>query len=210
MVQEGRDVLAPFAQGWDVQAEHIEPVKQVVTKPPFPDLLIEMPVRCGHDAHVGLLDAGRANAVVLTGRKHAEQLHLREQAHLGDLVEEERPGRCLLEVAGPHLCRAGVGALFGAEQLGLHQLMRDRRAMYRDERRFAPRAVVVECTRDQLLAGATFPGDQHRRRPAEDGQEPRHLAAKPLHPLTRADDAAEIRYHDLLGRRILIGPIAVT
>ena len=62
--------------------------------------------------------------------------------------------------------RARERAAHVAEQLGLHQLVRDRRAVDRHERRrCAPRARVEEA-RGELLAGAGLAGEQHRHRRA--------------------------------------------
>ena len=59
--------------------------------------------------------------------------------------------------------RAGERAALVAEQLGFEQVLRDRRGVDRDERPRRARAVPVQRARDQLLAGARFAGDQHRR-----------------------------------------------
>ena len=59
---------------------------------------------------------------------------------------------------------AGEAALLVAEELGLDQLVGDRRAVDLDEGALAPRARAVDGTRHQLFAGAALAGDQHRRR----------------------------------------------
>ena len=59
--------------------------------------------------------------------------------------------------------RAGERAALVAEQLGLEQVLRDRRGVDRDERPGRARAVPVQRARDELLAGARLAGDEHRR-----------------------------------------------
>ena len=49
---------------------------------------------------------------------------------------------------------AGERALFVAEQLGLDQLLRHRRAVHGDKRPLAARAAIVNRARDQFFAGA--------------------------------------------------------
>ena len=55
-----------------------------------------------------------------------------------------------------------------AEELALEQILGDRRAVHLDEGRFAPRAVVVDRARDELLARPRLPGDEHRDAPVRD------------------------------------------
>src|SRR3712207_7882652 len=53
---------------------------------------------------------------------------LRGEAHVADLVEEDRATVGLLELAGPVLHRAGEAPLHMPEQLALDQLTRDRKS----------------------------------------------------------------------------------
>ena len=93
--------------------------------------------------------------------QRAQHLGLRLQAHVGDLVEEDRAAVGGLEAAAPIADRAGEGALHVAEQLALDQLFGDRGAVDLDERPAAAAAEGVDAARDQLLAGAVLAVDQH-------------------------------------------------
>ena len=86
--------------------------------------------------------------------QHAQQLDLRREVELADLVEKERAAFGQLEP--PLLRRVGAGerALLVAEQLRLDQVLRQRRAAHLDERLFGARRVVVDGVGDQFLAGA--------------------------------------------------------
>ena len=66
--------------------------------------------------------------------EHLQQLGLRQRAHLGDLVEEQRAAVGHLELARLAGRRAGEGAALVAEQLALEQLARQRRAVHLHER----------------------------------------------------------------------------
>src|SRR5207248_3248048 len=59
------------------------------------------------------------------------------------------------------LARAGECTLLIAEELGLDQQIRYRRAIHGDEGAFPPRRLVVDRLREQLLAGARFAQDEH-------------------------------------------------
>src|SRR5690606_17212708 len=88
-------------------------------------------------------------------------LHLRR--HVADLVEEQRPAARLLEAPLPRLDGAGERAALVSEELRFEQLARDRRRVHGDELAMRPGTVLVQRTRDELLAGARLAGDQHRR-----------------------------------------------
>ena len=58
---------------------------------------------------------------------------------------------------------AGERALLVAEELGLEQVLGNRRAVDRDKRAVGARAERVQRAREQLLAGAALAFEQHRR-----------------------------------------------
>ncbi len=107
----------------------------------------------------GLRAADAVDHALLDG---AQELGLQAHVHLGDLVEQQRAAGRLLELADAAGDRAGEGALLVAEQLGFEQVLRDRRAVDRDERRRARGSSGVDVAREHLLAGAGLAGDQHR------------------------------------------------
>ena len=68
-----------------------------------------------------------------------------------------------LELADLLLGRAGERAFLVAEQLAFQKRLGDGGAVEADERPFAALAGKVDGAGDQLLAGAAFAADQHRR-----------------------------------------------
>jgi hypothetical protein len=83
--------------------------------------------------------------------------------------------------------RAGVGALFGAKQLGLDDALGQRAAVDRDEGRLGPGREAVDRAGEEFFAGAALAHQQHRRRRR------RRLPRDVEHPPQRrglADDAA--------------------
>ena len=84
---------------------------------------------------------------------------------------------------------AGERPFLVAEELRFDQRIRQRAAAHLDERLLRPRGVVVNRARDELLAGAGFPAQQHR------GARPRHLGhllVDALHRAAVADDAGKV------------------
>ena len=98
----------------------------------------QVPVGGGDDAHVDLDRVLAADPLEGLLLQHAQHLRLHLQAHVADLVEEQRAAVGQLELAAAPGERAGERALLVAEQLGLDQLLGDRGAVDLHER--APRA----------------------------------------------------------------------
>ena len=97
-----------------------------------------------------------------------------------DLVEKDRAGVGRFEAAGAVVDRAGERAADVAEQLAFQQALAQRAAVDAHERPVAALAELVDGVGDQLLAGARFAEQQHRRPAAGDlPREAIHLAASP-------------------------------
>src|SRR5690606_24117787 len=126
-------------------------------------LLEEVLVRGRDDADVDGDGAVAADAGDPALLERAEHLRLRVEAHVPDLVEEERPAVGLLELPDPLLRGAGEAPLLVAEQLGLDELARDGGAVDLDDGAGAAGALVVDPAGDELLARAGLAGDEHAR-----------------------------------------------
>ena len=161
---QNRDVLAPLPQRWQVDAEDIEAVVQVRPKPSFLHPVAQRLVRRGDDAHVDGNALRAAHTRDLALLQHTQQLDLRRDRHVADLVEKQRPRVRELEASDAPLGRAGEGALFVAEQLTLEKGLGQRADVHGDERLVAPRTQPMDRPRDELLAGAALALDEHRAR----------------------------------------------
>ena len=147
-------------------------------------------MRRGDHAHVDAQRRAAPHAVELALGQHAQQAHLQREAHVADLVQEQRAAVRLLEAPAAHGVRARERAPLVAEQFRLQQLRGDRRGVERDERAIGARAVPVQCARDQLLAGAGLSGHEHREaRAGQAADRAEHL----LHRRRLAEDAGDRR-----------------
>src|SRR5262249_57441114 len=107
--------------------------------------------------------------------ERAQDLGLRLEAHVADLVEEERAAVGQLELAAAPRQSARERALLVTEQLGLDQLLGDSGAVDLDEGALAARGLHMDSPRYQLLAAAVLAVDQHppgRRRAGPDPPPP--------------------------------------
>src|SRR5439155_1747293 len=145
-----------------MNAEDREPIIQVRAKRAGFDLMLEITVRGGDQPDIGPKRRGAAHPLVLPFLKHAEELRLDRGSEITDLVEEERAARRELEATALETIRAGEGPPLVSEELGLRQRLWQGGAVDRDERTVGPSARIVDGTRDQLLPGPAFAGEQDR------------------------------------------------
>ena len=95
LLQEGarqpQDILAPFAEGWQFQHHHRQPVVQVGAKVPGLDLFAELDLGGGHHFHIqGVLDH-RPDPPHAFGLDRGQALALQREGEGGDLIQEQRP-----------------------------------------------------------------------------------------------------------------------
>ena len=157
---EKPEILAALPQRGNPQAEQAEPREQVLAKPSLGDEIMEAPVGRRHHAHVHgdlPLAPQRPDLMVL---EDAQQLDLKTQRHLPDLVEEQRASLGGADQPLPLALGAREGSADVAEQLVLEQALRQGRAVDAHQRAGPPRTVVEEAGQ-HLLAHAGFAFDQH-------------------------------------------------
>src|SRR5581483_8435724 len=154
------DVFLLLPKWRQMQGNDIEPVEQVLPEPALLDLLGQVAVGGGNDPHVHLDWRGAADALELALLQHTQQLALRGQGHLPNLVQEDGAMVGQLESALALHQGPGEAALFVPEELALQQALRQSRAVDLDERPVSSRRVVVHGIGHELLAGARLPPDE--------------------------------------------------
>src|SRR6185436_7786492 len=168
VIDEQQQVGLPLAQRRDEDGEDVEPVVEILAEGAGGDRLLQVLVGGGDQAHVRLDRLGAADPLELPLLQDTEQLHLRRQVDVADLVEKQRAAVRQLEAALLARFGAGEGAFLVAEQLGLDQAVGQRGAADFDERLLRAQRAVVDGVGDQLLAGARLAADQHGRAGAGD------------------------------------------
>ncbi len=161
MLRQVRHVVQPFAERRHRDLDHPQAVVEVLAETGVADHLLEVAVRGGDDPRLGALRPLAAHRVVLVVLQHAQQLALKLERRVADLVEEDRAAARQREAAAVVGHRAGEGALHVPEQLRLQQRRRERRAVDRDERLRRVGRVEVDRPRDHLFARPRFAADQN-------------------------------------------------
>ncbi len=160
MIDQGRNVLGPFPQRGDGQGDDVQLEIEVFPKLVLADELLQALGRGGHETHIdrhGFRRPGREEGLVFDD---AHQLGLAGQAHVPDLVEEDRASGGQLQFALPLPDGLGRAALGRAEEVHLQEVGRHRGAVDLDEAFVGAPAVLMDEAGDELLARAVFAGDE--------------------------------------------------
>ncbi len=162
VIRQRIDVAPPLAKRRQQQPDRGQTVEQVLAEEALLHHGLEVPVRGGQHPHVDPDLRGGADTPKRRRIEHTQQLDLRREAHLADLVEENRPPVCHLEQPGFRAIRAGEGAALVPEQLALQQTLLQRGAFDDDKWAVAPGAARMNQLRDHFLAGTGLARDEHR------------------------------------------------
>ena len=134
MAREREEIERAVAEWSDGEGRDVEAVVEVLAETPLRHRMLQVRVRRRDEANVHRDRAPRPDAHDLPLLEHAEQLHLRLEREIADLVEEERPAVRSLEPARLARERARERALLVTEQLALEERRRQRAAVDGDER----------------------------------------------------------------------------
>ena len=88
-VTQERNVLLALAQRRDEEGDDVEAVEEVFAEVAARDLLFQVLVGGGDDAHIGVYGMGCADRQEALFVERAQDACLRLEAHVADLVEEE-------------------------------------------------------------------------------------------------------------------------
>jgi len=108
-----RDVLAAFPQGRELEAHHIEAMKEVFAELPLANHRFQIAVCRGDDAHIHRNRFRPADPLEGLLLENAQEFYLRVGRQVADFVEEERALVGLLEAADAPLLSPRERAAFG-------------------------------------------------------------------------------------------------
>ena len=163
ILRQQQNVPRPLAQWRQPDFDDFQSKVKVFTKCAGLDPLLQVFVRGGDQPHVSRQRFVGTDALKGALAEEPQQFDLNRGVNLPDFVQKQRPALGLLDPPDPPLVRAGERSLLVPEQLALDQFPRQTGAVHRHQRLPRPRAELMNRPRDQLFAGATFSGDEHRR-----------------------------------------------
>src|SRR5438045_9592187 len=151
-MREQGDVLTALAKRRNLDRYDAEAEEQIASKPAGFCFCREISVRRRNDANVDLDRRRAADALELLFLQDAQELRLEIEAHLRDLIKEQRSAVGTLKRASHSLDRACESAAFVPEQCAFNESFRQRGAVQLDERPVGALTLVMDRMRDELFA----------------------------------------------------------
>src|SRR5215204_1510174 len=110
----------------------VETVIEIGSELTLFDTASEVPIRCRNDADVHCHRPCPAHVLKFSVLEHAQELGLKIQWKLADLIKKERSPVGQLEASVPAGQRTGKGSLLVSEEFTFGQVFRDRSAIELD------------------------------------------------------------------------------
>src|SRR5580658_9576969 len=149
--EEGQ-ILDTVPQRGNPDAHDRKPEVEVFPEPCPVHFPLEVSVRGGDDSDVDLSCPGLADATDLARVDGPEELGLKLERKLPNLVQKHGAPVRRFERPDPLALRAGERPSGVAEELALHKVRRDGSAIDDDERRFRTGSALDDLGGDELLA----------------------------------------------------------
>ena len=127
VIDQPGNVLAAIAQRRQVDAHHVEPIKQILAEVALGDFFLQIDVGGGDHAHVHLHRLRIADALEFALLQDAQQFHLQLRLQRADLIEENRAAVGGLKPADLVADGAGERSLDVAEQFAIPAACRSAR-----------------------------------------------------------------------------------
>ena len=99
MFEQQQQIVAALAQCRQLDREAVQPVVEIAAKLIVGDHVLQIAIRGGDDAHIGLQRRIAADALEPLLLKNAQHLALDQRRHIADFIQEDRAARALLEFA---------------------------------------------------------------------------------------------------------------
>jgi hypothetical protein len=129
---------------------------QILSKAAGSDFVLKVPVGGGHHPHINAYRLAAADRVDLALLQHPQQLDLHVQRQVADFIEEDGAAVGQLEAANPVGHGPGESPLAVTEELAFNQILGNGRTVDGHKIATAPLRLLMQGSRHQLFAGATF------------------------------------------------------
>ena len=182
VVGQPRDVRSPIAKRRDGDHVHVQPVIEIFPKPSLAHRHFEIAIRRRDHPSPHRYLAIATDAGDHPFFQHSQQLGLGRRRQFPHLVQKQGAGGGRLECTPVQPVCTGERAPLVPEQCALDEIVRQRSAVDRHERRIGRRAQAVQLPSDDFLARAALPEDEGR---TGNGRQPRQRFLEPLHGGTR-------------------------
>src|SRR5437879_406180 len=146
------DFFLPLAQRRHPDRDYVETVIQVLAEAPVGNGFLEIAVSRGNDPHINTDRLFSAQPLEFLILKHLQKFSLQLEIHVADFIQQNRAAIGHFKHAGLLLKSSGKRAALVSEQLALHQLRRQSRAVELEKNLVRPWRLRAELTSDDFFA----------------------------------------------------------
>ena len=158
MRDQGRDVFLPIPQWGQPEIHYVEPVEQIAAERALFHFLRQIAIGGGDDAKVRAAMNERTHRAEFLLLQDAQELGLKIERQLADLVKEGGATVGHFDQAGFGCNSAGECAFHVSEQLAFHERADEGGTIDGDERAYGLN--LMYGARDHFLAGTSFAEEQ--------------------------------------------------
>jgi hypothetical protein len=150
---QGRYVLAPFAQRRNCDRKDVQPKVEIAAKAFFLHHLFQVAMGCSDDADIYLLGSIAAQPFKLPFLQDPEKLGLEFERDIADLIQKKRAFVRQFEAAHFSSNRSRERSSLVTEEFALQKAKGNCGAVESYERAVTPWTEIVNRARDQFLSG---------------------------------------------------------
>ena len=154
-LDEQGNVFQAFRERRNTNLDRTQTIEEILAETAGEDFGAKIAIGGGNEAHIDLLDFGRADPLNFAVLDDAQQLGLHGQGSLADFIQEHRAAIGVLEEARASIRGAGEGAADMAEQLTLQKGVDQGGAVADRQALLADRADLVDGAGHEFLARAS-------------------------------------------------------
>src|SRR5437870_4277509 len=163
MIYQQWDIFRAFPQGWNVNRKNIQAVKQIFAKFLLLNHLSEVAIGGCDQVGIGVNSPCASQPLEFSLLEHAQQLGLKLQRNVADLIQKYRSAIGQLKAADALRDSAGKSAFLVPEELAFEQACRNRRTVELNKGPPGPRTGGMNGSRYEFFARPRFAQNQHRR-----------------------------------------------
>src|ERR1700733_14456330 len=161
MLCKDEDIVASFPQGGEGDRQTDEPVVEILAEVLALYFFQQILMGRNDDAYVNFCHAVAADTGDLPFLQYAEQLGLKVDIELADLIQEEGALVGLFEFSEPAGDGAGEGPLLMTEELAFNEVLWDGSDIDRDKRQLMTVRVIMDRLGDHFFTGAGLTRDRY-------------------------------------------------
>src|ERR1700728_1145164 len=162
MLRKQRDIFAAFAQRWQVDFNHVQPIIKIFAEFPLLNLVCKIFVSSRNNPNFDFNFLSAAHAIKAAFLQYSQQVGLQFGRDISDFVEEDGATIGQLELPFGLSSSSRESSFFVTEQFAFQQSLSQRCAADGNEWLVRPATGEVNSPRNQFFTRPAFSSNQNR------------------------------------------------